>query len=98
GAKLVCHHCGWQGAPPKTCANCNSVNLGALGQGTERIEQVLREKFPDARIERMDSDRLAKVGELERLLGDIRSGAIQILVGTQVLAKGHDFAKLSLVG
>jgi primosomal protein N' (replication factor Y) len=98
GQRLVCHHCGAQAAAPKACAACKSENLGALGQGTERIEEALRERFPEARIERMDSDRLAKAGELDRLLGDIRAGAIQIIVGTQVLAKGHDFAKLSLVG
>jgi len=98
GARLLCHHCGAQSSAPAVCPQCQSKNLGALGQGTERIEQVLREKFPAARIERMDSDRLAKAGELDRLLGDVRSGAIQIIVGTQVLAKGHDFARLSLVG
>jgi primosomal protein N' (replication factor Y) len=70
----------------------------ALGQGTERVEEALRARFPQHRVERFDSDRLRRAGELERLLADIRSGAIHILVGTQVLAKGHDFAGLSLVG
>jgi primosomal protein N' (replication factor Y) len=66
-----------------------------VGQGTERVEDSLRLRFPEARIERFDSDRLGRAGELERLLADVRSGAIDILVGTQVLAKGHDFAGLS---
>lgn len=69
-----------------------------VGQGTERIEDALRNRFPTRRVERFDSDRLRKAGELERLLADIRSGAIHILVGTQVLAKGHDFDGLSFVG
>ena len=98
GARLICHHCGAQAPAPKKCPDCGSENLAALGEGTERIEEALRERFPDARVERMDSDRLSKAGELDRLLTDIRSGDVRILVGTQVMAKGHDFAKLSLVG
>jgi primosomal protein N' (replication factor Y) len=98
GARLICHHCGAQAQAPKQCPSCTSTSLAALGEGTERIEEALRARFADARVERMDSDRLAKAGELERLLADIRAGDVRILVGTQVMAKGHDFAKLSLVG
>jgi primosomal protein N' (replication factor Y) len=97
-AKLVCHHCGAQQRVPPACPSCESKNLVPVGQGTERVEEALRIKFPQHRVERFDSDRLRKAGELKRLLADIRSGAIHILVGTQVLAKGHDFAGLSLVG
>jgi primosomal protein N' (replication factor Y) len=98
GERLLCHHCGARSAPPKVCPDCGGAELHALGQGTERVEQALRERFPKARIERMDSDRLAKAGELQRLLADIRDGSVQILIGTQVVAKGHDFERLSLVG
>ncbi len=98
GARLVCHHCGAQSAAPKACPSCAATDLKPLGQGTERVEQTLRERFPQMRVERMDSDRLAKAGELQRLLADIGSGAVQVLVGTQLLAKGHDFTRLSLVG
>lgn len=97
-SKLVCHHCGKQQPAPTACPSCQSKNLVPVGQGTERVEEALQARFPQHRVERFDSDRLRKAGELERLLTDIRSGAIHILVGTQVLAKGHDFAGLSLVG
>lgn len=96
--RLICHHCGEQAAIPAQCGACKSAKLVAIGQGTERVEDALREAFPAQRIERFDSDRMRRRGELERLLADIGSGAIHILVGTQMLAKGHDFARLSLVG
>lgn len=93
--RLVCHHCGRTAPVPAACPDCGGTGLVPVGQGTERIEDTLRLRFPQARVERFDSDRLARAGELPRLLGDVRSGAIDILVGTQVLAKGHDFAGLS---
>lgn len=96
--RLVCHHCGAEHGIPQTCGACASRALMPVGQGTERIEAGLRDAFPGRRIERFDSDRIRRRGELERLLDEIRSGAIHILVGTQLLAKGHDFAGLSLVG
>jgi primosomal protein N' (replication factor Y) (superfamily II helicase) len=97
-ALLICHHCGAQQPLVRQCPSCDGRALVAVGQGTERIEDALRNRFPRHRVERFDSDRLRKAGELSRLLADIRSGAIHILVGTQVLAKGHDFDGLSLVG
>ena len=93
--RLVCHHCGRIAPVPAVCLDCGGTGLVPVGQGTERVEDTLRLRFPQARVERFDSDRLARAGELPRLLGDVRSGAIDILVGTQVLAKGHDFAGLS---
>ena len=96
--RLVCHHCGAEQGIPVKCGACGSRALMPVGQGTERIEAGLRDAFPGHRIERFDSDRIRRRGELEALLEDIRSGAIHILVGTQLLAKGHDFAGLSLVG
>jgi primosomal protein N' (replication factor Y) len=96
--RLICHHCGAEQAIPVACGGCQGKALMPVGQGTERIEIGLRDAFPGKRIERFDSDRIRRRGELERLLGDIASGAIHILVGTQLLAKGHDFAGLSLVG
>lgn len=96
--RLICHHCGAQQAAPKGCPACKAPSLVPVGQGTERIEDALRNHFPRHRVERFDSDRLRRAGELDRLLTDIKSGAIHILVGTQVLAKGHDFAGLTLVG
>lgn len=96
--RLICHHCGAEQGVPSRCGGCDSRALLPVGQGTERIEAGLADAFPGKRIERFDSDRIRRRGELERLLTDIRSGAIHILVGTQMLAKGHDFAGLSLVG
>ncbi len=96
--RLICHHCGAEQGIPAVCGACSSKALMPVGEGTERIESGLRDAFPGKRVERFDSDRIRRRGELEKLLGDIRSGAIHILVGTQMLAKGHDFAGLSLVG
>ena len=96
--RMICHHCATERPVPTACPSCGHDQLLAVGQGTERIEAVLQKHFPDRRVERLDSDRLRKAGELQRLLEDARSGAIDILVGTQILAKGHDFAGLSLVG
>ncbi|MGQ0698307.1 MAG: replication restart helicase PriA [Panacagrimonas sp.] len=96
--QLICHHCGSQTHIPVRCGQCSGTTLIPVGQGTERLESALRERFPDVRLERFDSDRAGKAGEWERLLEDIRSGSIRVLVGTQMLAKGHDFPGLSLVG
>ncbi|MDR3419551.1 MAG: primosomal protein N' [Nevskia sp.] len=96
--RLLCHHCGHVTPVPLTCPDCDGSELVPVGQGTERIEDALRLRFPGQRVERFDSDRLGRAGELQRLLDDVRSGAIRILVGTQVLAKGHDFAGLSFAG
>ncbi|WP_029921023.1 primosomal protein N' [Nevskia soli] len=96
--RLICHHCGHSVPMPLACPDCGGTELVPVGQGTERVEDSLRLRFPGRRIERFDSDRLGRAGELERLLADVRRGAIDILVGTQVLAKGHDFAGLSFAG
>ncbi len=95
---LVCHHCGAQEAAPRRCPACGGSELVAMGQGTERIEQALANRFPRHRVERFDSDKIGSPAALARLLDDIRERRIHILVGTQILAKGHDFPGLSLVG
>ena len=96
--RLICHHCGSERAVPAKCEDCGGHALIPLGQGTERIEDALRIALPGKRVERFDSDSIRKRGELERLLGDVHAGKIHVLVGTQMLAKGHDFPGLSLVG
>jgi primosomal protein N' (replication factor Y) len=96
--RLLCHHCGSEAQVPLRCGSCGGPELIPVGQGTERIEDGLRRLFPDVRVERIDSDRTRRAGELERLFGDIRNRDIRILVGTQMLAKGHDFDGLTLVG
>lgn len=96
--RLVCHHCGHTEAPPATCPGCGHTPLTAIGQGTERIEDALRRHFPGQRVERIDSDRTRSAGTLESLFDAVHQGDIRILVGTQILAKGHDFPGLTLAG
>ncbi|HEY1076705.1 MAG TPA: primosomal protein N' [Fontimonas sp.] len=95
---LICHHCGAQQALPRQCPSCHGKELLAVGAGTERIEQALANRFPQYRVARFDSDRITSPTALARQLEDIREGRVQVLVGTQILAKGHDFPNLSLVG
>ncbi|MDN5873425.1 MAG: primosomal protein N' [Sinobacteraceae bacterium] len=96
--RLVCHHCGHMEALPSACPSCGHAPLAPVGQGTERIEDALRRQFPGERVERIDSDRTRSASALEKLFAEVRSGAIRILVGTQILAKGHDFPGLTLAG
>ena len=95
---LRCHHCGAQAAVPRACPTCGNVDLKPLGRGTQRIEEALQARFPDARIVRIDRDSARRRGELARTLEGLRRGEGDILVGTQLLAKGHDFPNLTLVG
>jgi primosomal protein N' (replication factor Y) len=96
--RLRCHHCGSEAAVPQTCPACASGNLHGLGEGTERVEEALQKMFPAARIERVDRDSTRRKGALADKLRRIHAGEADILVGTQMLAKGHDFPNLTLVG
>jgi len=96
--RLWCHHCGWFQATPGTCPDCRGTDLRGLGLGTERLEEELRAAFPAVTLARIDRDSTRRKGELDRLLAASRSGEIQILLGTQMLAKGHDFPGVTLVG
>ncbi len=95
---LICHHCGARQRPGSRCPSCDSTALVPVGHGTERLETGLAQRYPEVRIERFDSDRISSSGVLDQLLADTESGKIQILVGTQILAKGHHFKGLRLVG
>lgn len=95
---LRCHHCGHQQAVPRRCGECGSDNLNPVGQGTERTETVLQEQFPQTPVLRIDRDSTRKRGQLDRMLEQVRSGEPCILVGTQMLAKGHDFPAVTLAG
>jgi primosomal protein N' (replication factor Y) len=96
--RLRCHHCGAESAIPRACPTCGNVDLKPLGRGTQRIEEALQARFPAARVVRIDRDSARRRGELTRTLEGIRRGEGDILVGTQLLAKGHDFPGLTLVG
>lgn len=96
--RLWCHHCGWFTPVPSACPDCRGTDLRMLGRGTERLDEELRLLFPDVAIARLDRDTTRRQGELARLLDEIRAGAVQILLGTQMLAKGHDFPGVTLVG
>jgi len=93
---LQCHHCGASRPVDKTCLECQSTSLAPLGSGTERIEENLREYFPDIPIIRIDRDSTRKKGALEEKLANIHEGEACILVGTQMLAKGHHFKNVTL--
>jgi len=95
---LWCHHCGSQRRVPTTCPSCGSTELNPLGAGTERLEQVLGERFPDVTLVRIDRDATSRKGSLDKLLAQVRTGEPMILVGTQMLAKGHHFPDVTLVG
>lgn len=95
---LWCHHCGAQRRVPTTCPSCGSAELNPLGAGTERLEQVLGERFPGVPLVRIDRDATARKGSLDKLLAQVRTGEPLILVGTQMLAKGHHFPDVTLVG
>ncbi len=96
--RLRCHLCGYETAPPEVCIHCGAEHLRGVGEGTEQIEDQLRALFPEARILRLDRDTTTRRGSLEAGLLAAEEGAVDILVGTQMLAKGHTFPKLTLVG
>ncbi|KGJ91114.1 primosomal protein N' [Colwellia psychrerythraea] len=94
---LICHHCGSQKRVPPQCPSCGSVRIAPLGQGTEQLESRLEELFPDSSIVRIDRDSTRKKGELAKLLQEVSDKKHQLLVGTQMLAKGHHFPDVTLV-
>ena len=98
GQRLQCHYCGYRRTVPKVCPECESEHLHFLGAGSQQGEQRLQEIFPHARIGRMDRDTVRGRHDMERLLSRLHSGDINLLVGTQMIAKGHDIHGVTLVG
>jgi primosomal protein N' (replication factor Y) len=98
GDRLECHYCGFRRPVPKKCPKCESEHLYYLGAGSQQGEERLQELFPNARIGRMDRDTVRGRGDMERLLTRLHSGEINLLVGTQMIAKGHDVHGVTLVG
>ncbi|MEK6422505.1 MAG: primosomal protein N' [Burkholderia gladioli] len=95
---LRCHHCGWESRIPHSCPECGNVDIAPLGRGTQRIEETLAEAVPGARILRIDADSTRRKGSAQALFSEVHAGEVDILVGTQMIAKGHDFRRVSLVG
>ncbi|MBN1825319.1 MAG: primosomal protein N' [Candidatus Eisenbacteria bacterium] len=95
---LRCHYCGVEKEPPTVCPECGGARIGYRGMGTQRVEEDLRGAFPSARIGRMDLDTTRKRDSARRILSDFAGGGIDLLLGTQMIAKGHHFPGVSLVG
>ena len=96
--RLRCHHCGFSESPPDQCPKCRGLRVSPFGVGTEKVEEMVAEMFPEAVVARLDRDVARKKGALEDIFARFRSGDIQILVGTQMVAKGLDFPNVTLVG
>lgn len=97
-ARLICHHCGAEAAVPVKCPACQGARLHAQGEGTERVEAALARHFANARVLRIDRDTTRRKGALAAQLASVHAGEADILVGTQMLSKGHDFPNVTLVG
>jgi primosomal protein N' (replication factor Y) len=96
--KLRCHHCSLEMRIPRHCPTCGNIDLQPLGRGTQRIEEGLQAMFPEARILRIDADSTRRKGSAQEAFDTVHRGDVDILIGTQMVAKGHDFKKLTLVG
>ncbi len=96
--KLKCHYCDFHMQPPDACPSCKGLNLKPLGTGTQKVEEEVASLFPDAKVVRMDSDSVKGRNAYDTLLGQVDRGEINILLGTQMVAKGHDFPAVTLVG
>lgn len=96
--RLVCHYCNFSIRPPKQCPKCRAAYLYFVGDGAERVEEYLRGQFPQARIARLDRDTVRTKRAYQQVLGAFAKGEIDVLVGTQMVAKGHDFQRVTLVG
>ena len=98
GQRLECHYCGYRTAVPKICPKCSSEHVYFLGAGSEKIEEALQEAFPSARIGRLDRDTVRTRHDFERVLNQLHASELDLLVGTQMIAKGHDIHGVTLVG
>lgn len=96
--KLVCHYCGYEIPKPKVCPKCSSPYIAGFGIGTQKVEEQVKVLFPDAKVLRMDADTTKNKNSHEQILSQFANGEADILVGTQMIVKGHDFANVTLVG
>ncbi|CCD40477.1 Helicase PriA essential for oriC/DnaA-independent DNA replication [Candidatus Paraburkholderia kirkii UZHbot1] len=95
---LRCHHCGWESRIPKSCPECGNIDIAPMGRGTQRVEETLASVVSGARVLRIDADSTRRKGSAQALFSDVHAGEVDILVGTQMIAKGHDFRRVTLVG
>ena len=98
GGKMVCHYCGYETVQPKRCPNCSSNYILGFKAGTQQIERQLYELFPGIRVLRMDGDTTKQKGSFEKILSAFTEGEADVLLGTQMIVKGHDFPNVTLVG
>ncbi|WPX32561.1 primosomal protein N' [Actimicrobium sp. CCC2.4] len=96
--RLRCHHCGLEHRIPKSCPTCGNVDIQPLGRGTQRVEEGLQSLLPEARLLRIDADSTRRKGSAQAAFDSVHRGDVDILIGTQMVAKGHDFQNLTLVG
>lgn len=96
-SRLICHYCNHQARVPRACPMCEGAYIHYVGEGTEQIEALLKEQYPPMRISRLDRDTTRRRGAFEKLLSEFASGDIDLMVGTQMIAKGHDFHNVTLV-
>jgi primosomal protein N' (replication factor Y) len=94
---LRCHHCGFTERVPRACPDCGNLDIAPIGRGTEKLEEQLAELLPGARIARLDADTARGKGQLESRLAQVHAGDVDVLVGTQMVTKGHDFRRITLV-
>ena len=98
GGKLLCHYCGYETVQPKTCPACGSKYIGLFGTGTQKVEEAVLREFPGVSVLRMDADTTKNKGGHEKIVEAFSKGEAQVLIGTQMIVKGHDFPKVTLVG
>ncbi len=94
---LRCHHCGFNTRVPRACPECGDLDISGIGRGTQKLEEQLATALPGARVTRIDADTVRKKGELQSQLAAVHDGEVDVLVGTQMVAKGHDFRRITLV-
>ena len=98
GGKLLCHYCGYETMQPKLCPSCGSKYIGLFGTGTQKVEEAVLREFPGTKVLRMDADTTKNKGGHEKIVEAFAKGEAQVLIGTQMIVKGHDFPKVTLVG
>lgn len=98
GGKLLCHYCGYETEQPKLCPSCGSKYIGKFGTGTQKVEEAVLREFPGTKVLRMDADTTKNKGGHDKIVEAFAKGEAQVLIGTQMIVKGHDFPKVTLVG